>query len=191
MQFQGTDQYVATDDLKMAVNAAIALKRPLLIKGEPGTGKTLLAEQVAESLGLPLLLFLTALTPAVCEEVFFRGAVLGGLRRDLSRRAAVFWQALIFAVAHASIYRLVPTLWIGLVLGAIRLRSGSLLPAVIVHLGYNAWIVTSGSERAEWLDAEWLGYVGCLGLVLLGMPGRGEEESVPDGRALGDDDSDA
>ncbi len=39
MQFQGTDQYVATDDLKMAVNAAIALKRPLLIKGEPGTGK--------------------------------------------------------------------------------------------------------------------------------------------------------
>ena len=55
MQFQGTDQYVATDDLKMAVNAAIALKRPLLIKGEQGTGKTLLAEQVAESLGLPLL----------------------------------------------------------------------------------------------------------------------------------------
>lgn len=55
MQFQGTDQYVATDDLKMAVNAAIALKRPLLIKGEPGTGKTLLAEQVAESLGTELL----------------------------------------------------------------------------------------------------------------------------------------
>ena len=55
MQFQGTDQYVATDDLRMAVNAAIALQRPLLIKGEPGTGKTLLAEQVAESLGLRLL----------------------------------------------------------------------------------------------------------------------------------------
>ncbi len=51
MQFQGTEQYVATEDLKMAVNAAIALQRPLLIKGEPGTGKTLLAEQVAESLG--------------------------------------------------------------------------------------------------------------------------------------------
>ena len=55
MRFEGTDQYVATDDLKMAVNAAIALKRPLLIKGEPGTGKTLLAEQVAESLGLRLI----------------------------------------------------------------------------------------------------------------------------------------
>ncbi len=55
MQFHGTDQYVATEDLTMAVNAAIALERPLLIKGEPGTGKTLLAEQVAESLGLKLI----------------------------------------------------------------------------------------------------------------------------------------
>lgn len=55
MQFHGTDQYVATEDLTMAVNAAIVLERPLLIKGEPGTGKTLLAEQVAESLGLKLI----------------------------------------------------------------------------------------------------------------------------------------
>ena len=55
MQFQGTDAYVATDDLKMAVNAAIALQKPLLIKGEPGTGKTMLAEQVAASLGVRLI----------------------------------------------------------------------------------------------------------------------------------------
>ncbi|MBV1882607.1 MAG: MoxR family ATPase [Pseudomonadales bacterium] len=54
MQFTGTDQYIATEDLKMAVNAAITLQRPLLIKGEPGTGKTMLAEQVASSLGLEL-----------------------------------------------------------------------------------------------------------------------------------------
>ena len=55
MQFTGTEAYVATDDLKMAVNASITLQRPLLIKGEPGTGKTLLAEQVAQSLGLKLI----------------------------------------------------------------------------------------------------------------------------------------
>ncbi|WP_419536122.1 AAA family ATPase [Endozoicomonas sp.] len=55
MSFESTDQYIATDDLKMAVNAAVTLQRPLLIKGEPGTGKTMLAEQVARSLGKELL----------------------------------------------------------------------------------------------------------------------------------------
>ena len=54
MSFQSTDRYVATDDLTLAVNAAITLQRPLLVKGEPGTGKTLLAEEVARSLGAPL-----------------------------------------------------------------------------------------------------------------------------------------
>ena len=55
MKFQGTDTYVATEDLMMAVNAAIALERPLLIKGEPGTGKTVLAEEVAKALGRELI----------------------------------------------------------------------------------------------------------------------------------------
>jgi MoxR-like ATPase len=54
MRFSSTDTYVATDDLMLAVNAAITLQRPLLVKGEPGTGKTLLAEEVARSLGKPL-----------------------------------------------------------------------------------------------------------------------------------------
>ena len=55
MKFTGTEKYVATDDLQMAVNAAIALQRPLLIKGEPGTGKTLLAEEMAAGLGMKLI----------------------------------------------------------------------------------------------------------------------------------------
>ena len=54
-RFEGTENYVATDDLKVAVNAAIALQRPLLIKGEPGTGKTVLAEEVAKALGSKLI----------------------------------------------------------------------------------------------------------------------------------------
>ncbi|HEY0819627.1 MAG TPA: MoxR family ATPase [Rhizobacter sp.] len=55
MKFQGSENYVATDDLMLAVNAASTLKRPLLIKGEPGTGKTMLAEEVAQALNMPLL----------------------------------------------------------------------------------------------------------------------------------------
>ena len=55
MKFTGTKDYVATEDLKVAVNASIVLERPLLIKGEPGTGKTVLAEEVAKALGAPLL----------------------------------------------------------------------------------------------------------------------------------------
>jgi MoxR-like ATPase len=54
-RFEGTDHYVATDDLRVAVNAAIALERPLLVKGEPGTGKTMLAMEVARALGMPII----------------------------------------------------------------------------------------------------------------------------------------
>jgi len=55
MKFHGTKNYVATQDLMLSVNAAITLQRPLLVKGEPGTGKTMLAEEVAQALDMPLL----------------------------------------------------------------------------------------------------------------------------------------
>ncbi|PSC05261.1 ATP-binding protein [Alsobacter soli] len=55
MRFSGTENYVATEDLKVAVNAAITLQRPLLVKGEPGTGKTVLAEEIARALGAPMI----------------------------------------------------------------------------------------------------------------------------------------
>ncbi len=54
-RFSGTDKYIVTEDLMMAVNAAVTLQRPLLVKGEPGTGKTMLAEEIASSLGRPLI----------------------------------------------------------------------------------------------------------------------------------------
>ena len=55
MKFKGTNDYIATKDLAVAVNAAITLERPLLVKGEPGTGKTMLAFEVAKALGKPLI----------------------------------------------------------------------------------------------------------------------------------------
>jgi len=55
MRFEGTEDYVATEDLQIAVNAAVTLERPLLVKGEPGTGKTVLAHEIAEALGAPLI----------------------------------------------------------------------------------------------------------------------------------------
>ena len=55
MKFEGTSEYISTDDLTLAVNASITLERPLLVKGEPGTGKTELARQIAESLSLPII----------------------------------------------------------------------------------------------------------------------------------------
>jgi len=55
MRFEGTERYVATEDLTVAVNAAVTLQRPLLVKGEPGTGKTMLAIEVAKSLGVPII----------------------------------------------------------------------------------------------------------------------------------------
>ena len=55
MRFEGTENYIATEDLRIAVNAAITLERPLLIKGEPGTGKTVLAEEISKALNMPLI----------------------------------------------------------------------------------------------------------------------------------------
>jgi MoxR-like ATPase len=55
MRFEGTQSYVATEDLKVAVNAAVTLRRPLLVKGEPGTGKTVLAQEIAQAIGAPLI----------------------------------------------------------------------------------------------------------------------------------------
>ena len=70
MKFTGTDSYVATDDLTVAVNAAVTLERPLLVKGEPGTGKTSLARAVAESLGMPLLTWHIKSTTSAKEGLY-------------------------------------------------------------------------------------------------------------------------
>src|SRR5512140_2940733 len=107
MKFTGTKDYVATDDLKIAVNASIVLERQLLIKGEPGTGKTLLAEEVANALGAPLLQWHIKSTTKAQQGLYeydavsrLRDSQLGGADGERVRNIAnyivkgVLWQAL-------------------------------------------------------------------------------------------------
>src|SRR6266540_5469346 len=75
MKFTGTKDYVATDDLKIAVNASIVLERPLLIKGEPGTGKTVLAEEIARALGAPLITWHVKSTTKAVQGLYEYDAV--------------------------------------------------------------------------------------------------------------------
>jgi MoxR-like ATPase len=102
MQFQGTDKYVATAELRMAVNAAIALERPLLIKGEPGTGKTRLAEEIAAGLGLELITWNVKSTTKAHQGLYeydavsrLRDSQLGGDIADIRRyiRKGKLWEA--------------------------------------------------------------------------------------------------
>ncbi len=103
MRFAGSESYVATDDLKLAVNAALTLQRPLLIKGEPGTGKTMLAEEVARALNLPLLAWHVKSTTKAQQGLYeydavsrLRDSQLGDERvRDIHNYIVqgVLWQA--------------------------------------------------------------------------------------------------
>ena len=102
-RFEGSDKYVATADLKLAVNAALTLGRPLLIKGEPGTGKTMLAEEVAASLNMPLLQWHVKSTTKAQQGLYeydavsrLRDSQLGDERvRDIQNYIVkgVLWQA--------------------------------------------------------------------------------------------------
>ncbi len=103
MQFEGSQGYVTTPDLMLAVNACIRLQRPLLIKGEPGTGKTMLAEEVASALGLPLLQWHIKSTTKAQQGLYeydavsrLRDSQLGDDRvRDISNYIVkgILWQA--------------------------------------------------------------------------------------------------
>jgi MoxR-like ATPase len=102
-RFDGTSTYVATDDLKLAVNAALTLQRPLLIKGEPGTGKTMLAEEVATALEMPILSWHIKSTTKAQQGLYeydavsrLRDSQLGDDRvRDIANYIVrgVLWQA--------------------------------------------------------------------------------------------------
>jgi sodium transport system permease protein len=115
------------------------------------------------SVPVSVRLLLLAISPAICEELFFRGALLSGLRRDLGVLACVAWEALLFGAAHSSIYRFVPTGLLGMALTAVTLRSRSLLPAILLHASYNSLLLLQ-------VDRPVLAWLALPGLVLLSLP---------------------
>ena len=158
-----------------------------LLQEEVLPGGMRFAGAFAEALGtvgdsLPLLLFLFAVLPGICEELLFRGSLLGLLERDLPPLPRVAVVAAAFAIMHLSVYRLVPTFFVGCVAGIVVLRSRSLWCGILLHLTHNAVSVAGAqlgeAEPGPWSAADLL--PGAVLAVVLGIAvalvGRGRSE---------------
>ena len=104
--------------------------------------------------GLPLVLLCIAVAPGICEELLCRGTLLSGLRRGLGPVGAVLISSFMFAVLHLSPYRFLPQFAIGVVLALLALRSGSLLPGMMVHALHNAGAVLLAVWLGDALDTD-------------------------------------
>ncbi|MEL6428879.1 MAG: CPBP family glutamic-type intramembrane protease [Planctomycetota bacterium] len=140
--------------------------------------------------GLPTwqLVFFLAVSPALMEELVFRGSLLSAMRRDWRWPRIVLWQAIFFALVHMSIYRLLPTGILGALLAALTLRARSVVPAILVHGTYNLLVVGSGAAESDpesalaralaftdaawWQHAPWAAIAGVL-LIAAGGRERG------------------
>ncbi len=114
-----------------------------------GMKKILMIDDQSVSLGLTM--FLVALSPAICEEALFRGFILSGLR-SLGQWPAIVISSLLFAVAHGSVYRMLPTLFLGLLLGYAVWKTGSLLAGVVIHginNGIAVWLSKAGGAGLD------------------------------------------
>jgi sodium transport system permease protein len=116
---------------------------------------------------IALDLFALALSPAICEEVLFRGVLLQSTRRAMSPRAAILINGVLFGLFHLSPWRFIPTLLLGMLLALIVLRSGSLLPGVVFHFLNNASAIVAG--RIVGVDPEGVGKASGLNPSLLGL----------------------
>lgn len=116
----------------------------------------------------PLLILAVAVTPAICEELLMRGAVLRALRGTLGGPGAVFVSSFLFGILHLSLYRFVPTFLLGIALGVVTLAARSLYPAMIVHALNNAAVILLalpvGRPAGAWLEAHaaWAGTAALL-----------------------------
>ncbi len=116
-------------------------------------------ELILRSLGCqggPVLQIIAiAVVPGICEELFFRGTVLAGLRRSIGPVGAVLLSSFLFAASHGSPDRFVPQCMLGLVLGVMVLRTGSIVPGMVLHAGYNSTICVLelwGMPMLEWFQ---------------------------------------
>lgn len=90
------------------------------------------------NLNIPVSVLVLAFTPAICEELLFRGVILRQLMLEVSKTRAVIISAILFGVFHLSFYRFLPTFAVGLVLGMISVVTGSIFPSILLHFSYNA-----------------------------------------------------
>jgi membrane protease YdiL (CAAX protease family) len=97
-----------------------------------------------------------AVIPGLCEEIFFRGFVLRGLARRMPPAAAIVWTAVLFGAFHFDLYRLLPTTVLGLILGTVVWLTGSLWPAILLHVANNAIAVSANNvdalKQVPWLQ---------------------------------------
>lgn len=137
------------------------LPMPTGAHGEDGPLQALLALP-------PLALALAfGVAPAIGEELLFRGAIQGGLARDLPRGRVALWQAFLFGLAHASVFRFLPTAVLGACLSLFVSRAQSLYPAMLLHATYNTLIVVGDKWPA--LEDPRLAWVGLFGLVWVAL----------------------
>lgn len=136
--------------------------------------------------GLPLLLLVIAVAPGICEEMLCRGTLLAGLRRGLGTTGAVLVSSFCFAALHLSPYRFVPQFSLGIFLALLTLRSGSIWPAVVVHIGHNGLAVLLSGEGddseglpIQTLTAVTLAVVAAIGLFILARPRRSVALDAP------------
>lgn len=144
-----------------------------------------LSEMLSELLGdgeggVAILLFAVALSPGICEEVLFRGLLLGQFRKSMPPAKAVILSGLLFGLFHLSIYRILPTMLLGTAAGILVVISGSILPAMALHFLYDAILVLSSRwEALHIIDGyswQWLGISAvCFACALALLRRRGGE----------------
>ena len=126
---------------------------------------------------MAVLIFLIAVSPAICEEVLFRGALVSGLREKVSGWGVILIVGIAFGVFHLSVYRVVPTAISGMLLAYVALRSRSIFPAMLGHLLLNSSLLILSTETMptrliEYLESLSLDEKGFPPLFLLGASSR-------------------